>query len=452
MALPAEVGNASLRLPDSDDEPEPTEVDLTPAYPAQSTSVGVPEPDAGWGAPEEHLLPDTPPMQRASATSAAPPSAFEYGDSPYAMRSVEEGSKGLRPSMMRPPNTDDDIDDDDRSANESDGLIAAALRPERDARAHVTAAPVVASRQALMNLVLWRNPILTGVVFLALNLASLLIIFAQFTAIGLLANAILVAIFVHVLYRLASIAYMRFTNKRLDAYAALKQHVGSRALDFTSVSRAPARTSARRTARLCGRALGPARRRARSRLAQSRRLCARGNCARAQVEETMAEVANTPLRVDFLTPLAGALEGGLNVCLCEVKDAVLLKSFGTCVKVTACAWFVAIFCASFDAAKVMYALIACLFTLPKLWSMRSSAVDELVRACARRGLAVGEAARRGEGGRATRLPPPPRPFTHAGAHIGRALADDVDSAPRERAEQTAEHKRAEGHVTVRVLT
>ncbi|KAG8466303.1 hypothetical protein KFE25_002059 [Diacronema lutheri] len=331
MALPAEVGNASLRLPDSDDEPEPTEVDLTPAYPAQSTSVGVPEPDAGWGAPEEHLLPDTPPMQRASATSAAPPSAFEYGDSPYAMRSVEEGSKGLRPSMMRPPNTDDDIDDDDRSANESDGLIAAALRPERDARAHVTAAPVVASRQALMNLVLWRNPILTGVVFLALNLASLLIIFAQFTAIGLLANAILVAIFVHVLYRLASIAYMRFTNKRLDAYAALKQHVGSRALDFTSV------------------------------------------------EETMAEVANTPLRVDFLTPLAGALEGGLNVCLCEVKDAVLLKSFGTCVKVTACAWFVAIFCASFDAAKVMYALIACLFTLPKLWSMRSSAVDELVR-------------------------------------------------------------------------
>lgn len=94
----------------------------------------------------------------------------------------------------------------------------------------------------------------------------------------------------------------------------------------------------------------------------------------------MAEVANTPLRVDFLTPLAGALEGALNVCLCEVRDAVLLKSFGTCVKVTACAWFVAFFCASFDASKVVYALTVGLFTLPKLWSMRSAAVDEMVRA------------------------------------------------------------------------
>ena len=94
----------------------------------------------------------------------------------------------------------------------------------------------------------------------------------------------------------------------------------------------------------------------------------------------MAELSSSPIRLDFLTPLAGALEGALSLCLCEVKDAILLKSFAKCVKVTACAWFVAFFCASFDAASVMHALTVGLFTLPKVWSMRSAAVDDAVRA------------------------------------------------------------------------
>ena len=94
----------------------------------------------------------------------------------------------------------------------------------------------------------------------------------------------------------------------------------------------------------------------------------------------MAELSSGPIRLDFLTPLAGALEGALSLCLCEVKDAILLKSFAKCVKVTACAWFVAFFCASFDAASVMHALTIALFTFPKVWSMRSAAVDDVVRA------------------------------------------------------------------------
>lgn len=78
--------------------------------------------------------------------------------------------------------------------------------------------------------------------------------------------------------------------------------------------------------------------------------------------------------------MAEGLEGFLTVCLGAVKDAILLKSFGTCCKVTAAAWGVTIFCASFDTARVAYAALLAMFTLPKLWSMRAPAVDGWVRA------------------------------------------------------------------------
>lgn len=223
------------RLPDSDDDEPAPEAEISLAPPL-STSVHVPD---SWGAPEEALA-DPQPMQRPSISGGPAQSGFgPFDDSPF--RSVEEGSSAYD-STLRPSNIDDDIDDDLSANGSGDGLIASALRSEPDERA-VTSA--VASRQALMSLVLWRNPVLTGGVFLVLNLFSLLVIFGRFTVIGLCANAVLLAIFAHVLYRLASLAYLRFTNKRLDAYAAIKQHVGSGAMAFTSV-RARARSGARR--------------------------------------------------------------------------------------------------------------------------------------------------------------------------------------------------------------
>jgi len=224
---------------------------------------------------------------------------------------------------------------DDEESQETDNLLSRDEPPPHSSVV-VEVTSVAESRQALMHLVLWRNPVLTGVVFVALNLFCLLVILAHYTVVGLLANVVLVAIFAHVLFRLCSLAYTRFTNRRLDPYARLKETVGNSA--YTRV------------------------------------------LDLAQVEETMSEVANRPIRVDFLTPLAGAVEGALNVCLCDIKDAIMLKSFGITAKVTLTAWFVAFFCASFDAAKVVYFLCIVLFTLPKMWSMRSPAVDDAVRA------------------------------------------------------------------------
>ncbi|KAJ1616072.1 hypothetical protein T492DRAFT_851093, partial [Pavlovales sp. CCMP2436] len=255
VARPLSSSARARTIPDSDDEPE-AEINLASAPPVPTASLedDWPVQEAGaddWGVPDD-LIDEALPMQRpvAAATAAAslysfdepaaPATAASYGgfdDSPYAggVRSMEDGFKGLQPTTLRLVNTDDT--DDDNSANDNDGLMSAVHMPEPEAGATVSAVSAAESRQALMNLVLWRNPVMTGGVFVVLavlNVFSLLIIYGRFTVIGLLANVILLSILLHVLYRLASIAYMRFTNKHLDAYAAIKQRVGSRTVDFTS--------------------------------------------------------------------------------------------------------------------------------------------------------------------------------------------------------------------------
>jgi hypothetical protein len=287
-------------LPDdidlTSDEPAPSFDPYAPAVAVAAYAPPLPPPQPQQPQPQPQPQLSQPPPHHQPHHQPPPPqfadpmaqrhSAGRFGafddetSSPFGVRAAEEG-RGLhggehQTTSSLPPSTgllrgfgtpddagsprDDDAYEDDRSMTGSDGLLAAVRAPAPEGGAvHVaTAQAMSAQRAALTYLILWRNPALSGLVFALFNVFFLLLVYGGFTVLGLLANTVLVSIFVHVLYRLASLAYTRFTNKRLDAYAAIKQHVGqSGALDFdfASVTSRASRASraSRVTAAGCGR-------------------------------------------------------------------------------------------------------------------------------------------------------------------------------------------------------
>lgn len=216
---------------------------------------------AGEGAPEEAPLSEalaSPAQELPSllSTPAAADSPAPAQASAVVMLTVDDDGDGSLPVGGDP------------EYGEMDGLIDRSTPPPDkvplgsavdDGTAGQAPPPPAAvgpsaAHQAFLNLIHWRPPLLTALVFAFVNIFCLLVIHYHFTVLGLLANMVLCAIFAHVLYRLMAQAYLRFTNQRLEPYSAFKQRVGSqysRVIDLAQVPRGAreGRVGRRRTLR-----------------------------------------------------------------------------------------------------------------------------------------------------------------------------------------------------------
>ena len=95
-------------------------------------------------------------------------------------------------------------------------------------------------------------------------------------------------------------------------------------------------------------------------------------------EASAAAMAAAPA-VTFQTTinkLAGALEGGLNELLVAIWQAIMLKKPFLTAKVFLGAYLLSWLGARLDAFQILWTAVVTLFTLPKLWSLRSRELDE----------------------------------------------------------------------------
>jgi len=169
---------------------------------------------------------------------------------------------------------------------------------------------------------------LVGIIFGLINCIFLLVCVAKVTLLSLLANGTLIAIALSAGYRTASFVYHAATHKTL--HERVRREMRERAgLDFN---------------------------------------------------EHLLPLREPPVIAcrAHLSRVAGALEGGANVLLQTMWQAVMLESIGLTLRVFVCAYVLSKLGAQFDALQLAWLAFVTLFIVPKLWSLRPPIVDEKI--------------------------------------------------------------------------
>ena len=173
--------------------------------------------------------------------------------------------------------------------------------------------PDLGDRIAKFNaLIYWNDPKFTGLVFLAINVFFFLTYWLHYTVLYLTASLIFYAICISAVCHVVSYAYCTAMQKPL--------------LDTVQ------------------------------------------GYMKVDIADNL-EAAATPMRVEVNPSLAGIIEGGLNLFLKTMQDAILMRNLRLTLATAICAYFVAQFSLVMDAFTMVYFATLMLFTLPKIWEI-----------------------------------------------------------------------------------
>jgi hypothetical protein len=167
-------------------------------------------------------------------------------------------------------------------------------------------------------LIYWKNPAMTLVVFGATNLFFFLTYWRGYTVLFLASSLLFYAICASAICQVVSLAYLRAT--------------GSPLLDA------------------------------------ARRLWTSKGYAKLDLVENL-DLASSPVRVELSPTTAGVIEGGLNLFLLTIHEAVWMRNMKLTLATAIGAYLVAQVSLVMDAFTMVYFLFAILFTVPKLWEM-----------------------------------------------------------------------------------
>jgi hypothetical protein len=81
------------------------------------------------------------------------------------------------------------------------------------------------------------------------------------------------------------------------------------------------------------------------------------------------DTVSSPMRVEVNPTLAGVIEGGLNLFLKTMQEAILMKNLRLTLVTLICSYFVAKLSLVMDAFTMVYASLMMVFTLPKVWEI-----------------------------------------------------------------------------------
>ena len=222
----------------------------------------------------------------------------------------------------------------DESIDEGESLLKTEAPPEAGPGSPAPSDSVLseAAKQKFNELIYWSNPKLTALTFLGLNGIFIVLVVVRATLLSIVSTSLMYAIAISVVYHSAAFAYGRFTGQALVLQPYVKQ-LGQRALspDF--------------------------------------------DVDFAYVEDAMAAAPAVTFQTT-INKLAGALEGGLNELLVAIWQAIMLKKPFLTAKVFLGAYLLSWLGARLDAFQILWTAVVTLFTLPKLWSLRSRELDE----------------------------------------------------------------------------
>jgi hypothetical protein len=165
-------------------------------------------------------------------------------------------------------------------------------------------------------LIYWKDPKHTGIVFAAINVFFFLTYWLQYTVLYLGASLLFYAICMSAVCHLCAYIYCTATKKPLmDTVQGITQ--GYMKLD---------------------------------------------------IAENL-EAAASPVRVEVNPSLAGVIEGGINLSLKTMQEAVMMKNLRLSLVTVISAYFVAKLSLQMDAFTMIYASLIMVFTLPKMWEI-----------------------------------------------------------------------------------
>jgi len=194
--------------------------------------------------------------------------------------------------------------------------------PEGSSRA--AAEMLHATTARFWRLARWENPRTTGVVFTAVNLFFIVIYWLKYTVLGLCAYVVLCAIAASVLFHSLNWLYFKATGNRMSLKSNLQQYTR---IDFSPVESV------------------------------------------LNYEEAGKPIPLDINAAEYITPIAGAIEGAFNVIMSAIVNAVMLRNLRGTAQTTAIAVVLVQLGRDYDAADLFYSAFVLVFTLPKLSMM-----------------------------------------------------------------------------------